>query len=47
MRMAVIQDGDGSCEYHKVKLEPSNWCVFLYLYLAIAELMFKKGEYML
>ncbi|KAB5588665.1 hypothetical protein CTheo_7892 [Ceratobasidium theobromae] len=25
MRWAVVQDSDGSCEYQKVKLEPSDW----------------------
>ncbi|KIJ39755.1 hypothetical protein M422DRAFT_257348 [Sphaerobolus stellatus SS14] len=25
MRWAVVQDVDGSCEYQKVKLEPSDW----------------------
>ncbi|PWN43894.1 hypothetical protein IE81DRAFT_51560 [Ceraceosorus guamensis] len=25
MRWAVVQDSDGSCEYSKVKLEPSDW----------------------
>jgi hypothetical protein len=29
MRWAVVQDEDGSSEFSKVKLSPSNWYVFL------------------
>ena len=30
MRSATVMDSDGSGEYQKVKLDPSNWCVVFF-----------------
>jgi hypothetical protein len=40
MRWAVVQDSDGSSEYQKVYLEPSDWYVnvLLYCYLIAYQL---------